>query len=219
LQSSSLLALFLPDSSASVFLDKWPHLVSDHFIGIDRLDFLVMHHLPLDGSPLHETGDGVEGAARSASNASEAAPLTMRLQDEMHFFRGELAAVVDRIEGISKGVVTGGAFEPLTALGSTAMFMSFEMTAEWAFHWLWQQLGWFLSSYPTLLWLTTKKGFQEIAESLELLSFHFEAGDGIRTHDINLGKVALYHWATPACFWPLLVSRISAKTSTFLGDF
>ena len=24
------------------------------------------------------------------------------------------------------------------------------------------------------------------------------AGDGIRTHDFNLGKVALYPWATPA---------------------
>jgi hypothetical protein len=28
---------------------------------------------------------------------------------------------------------------------------------------------------------------------LRLKSFSREAGDGIRTHDINLGKVALYH--------------------------
>jgi len=45
---------------------------------------------------------------------------------------------MDSIEGAGKGIVTDRAFEPLTAFGRAAMFMSFEMAAEWAFHRLWQ---------------------------------------------------------------------------------
>ena len=42
----------------------------------------------------------------------------------------------------------------------------------------------------------------------------FGAGDGIRTHDFNLGKVALYPWATPDCSSVSLNSLI--KPTTYL---
>ena len=58
----------------------------------------------------------------------------MRLQNRVNFLRTELASVVESIEGIGEGVVTDGTFEPLLTFGGAPMFMSFEMTAEWAFH-------------------------------------------------------------------------------------
>ena len=45
-----------------------------------------------------------------------------------------MASVVESIEGIGEGVVTDGTFEPLLTFRGAPMFMSFEMTAEWAFH-------------------------------------------------------------------------------------
>ncbi|WP_233220865.1 hypothetical protein, partial [Chlorogloea sp. CCALA 695] len=60
LQSSSPLARLPQRHTVSVFLDYWPHLVSHHLIGINRLNLLIMHHLPLDGGSLHETCDSVE---------------------------------------------------------------------------------------------------------------------------------------------------------------
>lgn len=83
---------------------------------------------------MYEARDRVKGAARDAGDASEATALTVRLQNRMDFLGAVLATVVEGIEGISKAMVTGGALEALMAFGSTTMFMSFEMTAEWAFH-------------------------------------------------------------------------------------
>ena len=42
---------------------------------------------------------------------------------------------------------------------------------------------------------SVKKTITEKSKKPKLLH---KAGDAIRTRDINLGKVALYHWATPA---------------------
>jgi len=75
-QSSSLHAQFLQFSSASVFLDECPHFIGYYLISIDCLYLLVMYHLSFERSSLHQTGDGVEGASRDASNASEAATHT-----------------------------------------------------------------------------------------------------------------------------------------------
>lgn len=58
----------------------------------------------------------------------------MSLQNRVDFFGTQLAPVVKSIEGISEGVVTDGAFEPLLPFASAPMFMSFKMSAEWAFH-------------------------------------------------------------------------------------
>ncbi len=58
----------------------------------------------------------------------------MGLQDSMDFFRTQLASIVKGIESISKSMVTFGAFKSLMTFGSAPMFMSFEMTAEWAVH-------------------------------------------------------------------------------------
>ena len=54
-QSNNPLARLPQRHIVSVFLDKRPHLVSHHLIGIDRLNLLIMHHLSLDGRSLHET--------------------------------------------------------------------------------------------------------------------------------------------------------------------
>ena len=59
-QSNNPLARLPQRHTVSVFLDHWPHLVSHHLIGIDRLDLLIMDHLSLDGGSLHETCDSVE---------------------------------------------------------------------------------------------------------------------------------------------------------------
>ena len=58
----------------------------------------------------------------------------MRLQNRVNFLVTELASVVESIEGIGEGVVTDRTFEPLLTFGSAPVFMSFEMSAEWAFH-------------------------------------------------------------------------------------
>ncbi len=41
--------------------------------------------------------------------------------------------------------------------------------------------------------LPTRRGFESPLNSKAPLTRGFRADDGIRTHDINLGKVALYH--------------------------
>jgi hypothetical protein len=58
----------------------------------------------------------------------------MGLQDSVNFFRTELASIVEGIKGVTKSMVTFRAFKSLMTFGSTAMFMSLEMTAEWTFH-------------------------------------------------------------------------------------
>ncbi len=39
------------------------------------------------------------------------------------------------------------------------------------------------------------------------------AADGIRTHDINFGKVACCHYITAACFWETILSDRSPRES------
>lgn len=58
----------------------------------------------------------------------------MGLQNRVNFLRTQLASVVESIKGISEGIVTSGALKALLAFRGAAMFMSFKMTAEWAFH-------------------------------------------------------------------------------------
>jgi hypothetical protein len=49
--------------------------------------------------------------------------------DSMNFFKTELASTVEDIKGVTKGTVTLRALKSLMTFGSTAMFLSLEMTA------------------------------------------------------------------------------------------
>ena len=46
----------------------------------------------------------------------------------------------------------------------------------------------------------------------------YRAGDAIRTRDINLGKIALYHWATPAFYFTFKKYYIRRWYSKFAAN-
>lgn len=95
----------------------------------------------------------------------------MGLQHNPHIFFTHLSTVVERIEGIGKGLLAFGTQVALATFTRQAMFMRFVMTTQRTLHYTTEQLHFVQSSSPTLLPCTTETlvGFHLVAFAVLML--------------------------------------------------
>jgi hypothetical protein len=89
--------------------------------------------LYLTGSA-NKADDGIVGQSSRATDTPQTTPFTVGLQHLANLFSTDMTAVVETIEGFGKSLMASRTEIALMTLRHLAMFVSFSVTAQRAFH-------------------------------------------------------------------------------------